>query len=532
MKEKIIPIALCVALAAGASASAGEINSATVDKTTHRVSISGTADNAGERVTVEILYPNVSESDIDSVTPESFTKVFSNVFEVVSGADKKFTVPEYTLGDVSGLYGIRVMESSGEAPRFFEKAFRYISDTFEEELAAAAKNGTLYDFTIKNAEILTGFADKFSELSEDEKKTIVSLCESAAKGGTESYGRAFARAMFLKSGDEAFLTECGFSEDVKPAEYFKDFSADDKKNIVSGVSGKTLDEMTKSFGAACFIAKLATVSGSSGIEEILLQNEDWHKIDLTKYKALKSKKSVNTAIAEEKPQSISKLAALIDKEVSKVSGTSSGSGRTETSGRGGTGSAGFTPADKKTPEDQNELFTDLAGFDWAKEYIEKLAEKKIVSGTGEKKFSPERTVTREEFVKLICAAFADGGSEYRNNFKDVSASDWFAPFVARGVEKGIVKGIAGDRFGTGLNITREDMAVMAFKASGLSQKGDSSSFSDFSEISEYARDAVAAMKEHGIITGRGNNEFAPKAYATRAEAAKIICMLLDAVNGR
>ena len=241
---------------------------------------------------------------------------------------------------------------------------------------------------------------------------------------------------------------------------------------------------------------------------------------------------MNTAIAEEKPLSISKLAALIDKEVSKVSGTSSGSGRTETSGRGGTGSAGFTPADKKIPEDQTELFTDLAGFDWAKEYIEKLAEKKIVSGTGEKKFSPERTVTREEFVKLICAAFADGGSEYRNNFKDVSASDWFAPFVARGVEKGIVKGIAGDRFGTGLNITREDMAVMAFKASGLSQKGDSSSFSDFSEISEYARDAVAAMKEHGIITGRGNNEFAPKAYATRAEAAKIICMLLDAVNGR
>ena len=104
--------------------------------------------------------------------------------------------------------------------------------------------------------------------------------------------------------------------------------------------------------------------------------------------------------------------------------------------------------------------------------------------------------------------------------------------MARGVEKGIVKGIAGDRFGTGLNITREDMAVMAYKASGLSKGGDCSGFADYSQISDYAKDAVAAMKEHGIITGRGNNEFAPKAYATRAEAAKIICMLLDAVNGR
>ena len=117
MKEKIIPIALCAALAAGASASACEIDSAAVDKTTHRVSISGTADGAGERVTVEILYPNVSESEIDAVTPENFTKIFSNVFEVVSGEDKKFTVPEYTLGDVSGLYSIRVMQSGGEAPR-------------------------------------------------------------------------------------------------------------------------------------------------------------------------------------------------------------------------------------------------------------------------------------------------------------------------------------------------------------------------------------------------------------------------------
>lgn len=532
MKEKIIPIALCVALAAGASASAGEINSATVDKTTHRVSISGTADNAGERVTVEILYPNVSESDIDSVTPESFTKVFSNVFEVVSGADKKFTVPEYTLGDVSGLYGIRVMESSGEAPRFFEKAFRYVSDTFEEELAAAAKNGTLYDFTVKNAEILTGFADKFSELSEDEKKTIVSLCESAAKGGTESYGRAFARALFLKSGDEDFWPECEFSTDVKPSGYFKDFSAREKSEIIAAVSGDTLEKMTKSFGDGCFIKKLSVVSGSSGIEEILLGNEEWHKIDLAKYKALKSRKSVNTAIAEEKPDTLKKLADIIEKEVSRAAG-GSGGGRTEASGRGGgSGSAGFTPSAGDTPDVKQDLFDDLAGFEWAKEYIERLAKQKIVSGTGDKKFSPERSVTREEFIKLICAAFADGGSEYRDNFKDVSASDWFAPFVARGVEKGIIKGISAELFGTGRSITREDMAVMAFKASGLSQKGDSSSFSDFSEISEYARDAVAAMKEHGIITGRGNNEFAPKAYATRAEAAKIICMLKDAADGR
>ena len=46
-------------------------------------------------------------------------------------------------------------------------------------------------------------------------------------------------------------------------------------------------------------------------------------------------------------------------------------------------------------------------------------------------------------------------------------------------------------------------------------------FADSDEIADYAIEAVAAMSKLGIINGKGNNKFDPKAYCTRAEAAKI-----------
>ncbi|UKI35896.1 MAG: S-layer homology domain-containing protein [Clostridiales bacterium] len=44
-------------------------------------------------------------------------------------------------------------------------------------------------------------------------------------------------------------------------------------------------------------------------------------------------------------------------------------------------------------------FADLTGFDWAKDAVDYLYQKGIVSGRNEKEFAPSDFVTREEFVK-------------------------------------------------------------------------------------------------------------------------------------
>ena len=48
-------------------------------------------------------------------------------------------------------------------------------------------------------------------------------------------------------------------------------------------------------------------------------------------------------------------------------------------------------------------------------------------------------------------------------------------------------------------------------------------FADGDAISGYAAEAVGSLYQNGIISGRGDNLFAPQDTMTRAEAAAILC---------
>ncbi|MEA4962945.1 S-layer homology domain-containing protein, partial [Lutispora sp.] len=52
-------------------------------------------------------------------------------------------------------------------------------------------------------------------------------------------------------------------------------------------------------------------------------------------------------------------------------------------------------------------------------------------------------------------------------------------------------------------------------------------FSDEGNISSYAGAAVKSIASSGIMRGKGNNKFAPKDNATRAEAAMVLKKLLS-----
>ena len=99
------------------------------------------------------------------------------------------------------------------------------------------------------------------------------------------------------------------------------------------------------------------------------------------------------------------------------------------------------------------------------------------------------------------------------------------------VKSGIVSGISQDEFGAGRMISREDMAVILYRAmqyKGISFASEDAKFSDSEEISEYAINAVGSLAEKGIINGVGDDRFSPKTSATRAEAAVIIYRSINA----
>lgn len=179
-------------------------------------------------------------------------------------------------------------------------------------------------------------------------------------------------------------------------------------------------------------------------------------------------------------------------------------------------------------------FNDIQDVEWAKMPITYLAERGIVSGRGNGVFAPHDTVTREEFVKLVVAAFATNTKGTNCNFADVAADRWSYQYIATASELGLVTGVDANNFNPTGGITRENLAVIlyrAYKLAGKDVNASGLSFTDAKNISDYAKDAVAALVKIGVMNGMGDGTFAPKAVVTRAQSAKAIYELLMVVGG-
>ncbi len=233
------------------------------------------------------------------------------------------------------------------------------------------------------------------------------------------------------------------------------------------------------------------------------------------------------------------LAQAFNSYQEQASGQPSGSG----GGGGGSSFAGgggaYVPntgiESPKTPDKDESLplniFSDIDTVPWAEDAIVALAEKGVIFGKGIGIFAPNDYVTREEFVTMLVRAFLDEQEETAIVFTDVPRGEWYYSPVAKAVNAGVVKGINEVVFGTGDKIIRQDMAVMIYRIAdyadaAVSTVEEYASFDDHDIISSYAREAVYALKNVGIIAGVDEYNFAPFEPATRAQAAKMIYALL------
>ena len=116
-----------------------------------------------------------------------------------------------------------------------------------------------------------------------------------------------------------------------------------------------------------------------------------------------------------------------------------------------------------------------------------------------------------------------------NTFEDVNSDAWYKPYVLKAKKLGIVNGVSETEFGVGVNISRQDMAVMIArtidKLDVETDKIEVDEFADEKSVSDYAKDSVELMKSIGLIEGY-NNEFRPLDNLTRAEAATIIAKII------
>ncbi|MBJ6364008.1 S-layer homology domain-containing protein [Paenibacillus sp. GCM10012307] len=180
------------------------------------------------------------------------------------------------------------------------------------------------------------------------------------------------------------------------------------------------------------------------------------------------------------------------------------------------------------PEQENNTpvkLIDIAGH-WAESSIKRAVDKGIAKGYQDGSFRPNRMVTRAEFTVMLMNALhpqmAEPGTKL--HFKDATEiGEWAKKAVAQAVQAGYITGYSDGTFRPDAPITRLEMAVMTAKASRLNlQASVSTGFNDDKQIPAWAKEAVAAIKNRGYMSGKGSNRFEPYARATRAEAVTVL----------
>ncbi len=172
-------------------------------------------------------------------------------------------------------------------------------------------------------------------------------------------------------------------------------------------------------------------------------------------------------------------------------------------------------------------FTDISTH-WAKESIDYVVGRGLLSGTSDTAFSPNSAMTRGMLVTALGRLEGVDTKAYAtSSFTDVKSDSAYCPYIEWAYKKGIIQGIGNNQFAPDRAITREEIAVIFAnyaKATGytLPITREATTYADASSIGSAYKDAVKAMQQAGIMMGGSDNKFNPKGNATRAEVSSML----------
>ncbi|HMM05721.1 MAG TPA: S-layer homology domain-containing protein [Clostridiales bacterium] len=119
-------------------------------------------------------------------------------------------------------------------------------------------------------------------------------------------------------------------------------------------------------------------------------------------------------------------------------------------------------------------------------------------------------------------------TEWENPFNDVKKDDWFYDNIANMVNRGLFKGVSGDRFDPNEKMSRAMFVTVLARLDGadLSSYQGASHFADVKQGTWYAP-AVNWAYDKGVVSGISDQEFSPNLGISRQEMAKMIMIYAD-----
>ena len=169
-------------------------------------------------------------------------------------------------------------------------------------------------------------------------------------------------------------------------------------------------------------------------------------------------------------------------------------------------------------------FKDYDRTAWYAEAVSAAVDNGLLYGKSATVIDPNGDMTRAEMAAIINRSFGCYKAADISQYKDVAKSKWYYKDVALAVQMGTYNGRSSSAMAPDAPISRQEAMTVVARALELDydsySKTDLSTFSDRSEISNWALPYVRAMVGADYIHGRGK-VLAPLDNITRAEFAQI-----------
>lgn len=112
-------------------------------------------------------------------------------------------------------------------------------------------------------------------------------------------------------------------------------------------------------------------------------------------------------------------------------------------------------------------FSDVASDAWYAEAVNTLASLGMITGVGDNKYEPDRSITRAEFT-TIAMRFADLATGGENVFSDVAEDAWYHDYVVGSIKYGWITGYPDGTFRPENTITRAEVTTIVNRMLGRS----------------------------------------------------------------
>lgn len=459
----------------------------------------------------------------------------------------------FKLPDKSGIYNILFTAHDGaEAPIKYEYLSEADITLILNGINGAAGAGDIVDIMKIHYKMLA-ISEKWHKLlsSVEQEKIAEEILKQKGAGYTslqtirDIVRQKLCIAVIDNAADENTVREAfsdfkdlySLKNKTKMFEKYQGLSDTEKKHaekIIAAADIMDFDSLYKVFDEAVFLGVISCAKQPSDITDAIKKYIDIIPFSLDEYHAADEDLMAAALYAKKNMVSMDELKTAIHNAYIEQTSTNSDGTGGKPSGKGGGGGSVINHVTEPEPEKKETeavKFTDMGNAIWAEPAVLYLAEKGIVSGVGEYEFAPYRTVTREQFALMVIKAFVHEDETAISEFIDMPEGHWAYTAVSTAYQKGIIRGIGEGMFGTGENIKRQDIAVMAASAAVLGgyslNGGHALEFADFDEVSDYAKESVKLMVSAGIIHGYEDGTFRPLDNATRAEAAQIIYTILQ-----